>query len=168
MADVFLSLGANEGDREANMKIAIDLLKQTSGIGIIAASSLYETKALGVSDQPDFINCVVRINTKLEPHALLKTVKAIEETMGRQPDTHMQPRPIDIDILLYDDIDISSEDLRIPHSRLTRRRFVLEPLLEIEPDAIDPVTSTPLVDYMDDIKSQEVIKMKDRSEVWDA
>ncbi len=152
MADVFLGLGANEGDRESNIKMAIDLLKHSAGISIISISSIYETTALGGSKQPDFLNCVVRVNTKHKPHVLLKAVKSIEETLGRQPNTHMQPRPIDIDILLYDDIDIHSEDLRIPHSRLAQRRFVLEPLLEIEPDAIDPVSSTPLANYMDELK----------------
>ena len=168
MADVFLSLGANEGDLEANIKMALDLIKRTAGIRIIAVSSLYQTGALGNSTQPDFLNCVVRINTGLKPHDLLKTAKSIEATLGRQPHTHMQPRPIDIDILLYDDLEMQSEDLMIPHSRLTQRRFVLEPLLEIEPDAIDPVSKNPLVDYVDELQEQRVARTKDKSEVWNA
>jgi len=168
VADVFLSLGANEGDREANIKIAIDLIDKSSGIRVSAVSSLYESGALGVSTQPDFLNCVVRIETNLKPHDILKTAKFIEATLGREPNTHMRPRPIDIDILLYDDLDMQSEDLMIPHSRLTRRRFVLEPLLEIEPDAVDPVSKNPLVEFADQLQSQRVTRYREQSEVWDA
>ena len=168
MADVFLGLGANEGDPESNIKTALGLINKARGIRIIAVSSLYETGALGISDQPDFLNCVVRINTSLKPHDLLKTAKTIEAALGRKPHTHMQPRPIDIDILLYDNLDMQAEDLRIPHSRLTQRLFVLEPLLEIEPDAIDPVSKNPLIDFADELRSQKVTRIKDKSEVWNA
>lgn len=168
MADVFLSLGANEGDRQSNIKMALALLSKSPGMRIKAVSSLYETGALGVSSQPDFINCVARINTNLEPADLLSTLKSIESTLGREPRSHMQPRPIDIDILIYDGLEMQSENLRIPHSRLTQRRFVLEPLLEIKPDAIDPVSKNPLVDYLNELRAQKVEKIKESSEVWNA
>ena len=166
MAGIFLGLGANEGDRETNIKKAIDLLSRSEDIRIKAVSSLYESKSIGVSNQPDYLNCVVRIETELDPHSLLKTAKSIEMDLGRQPYTHMLPRPIDIDILLYGDIDLDSPDLMIPHSRLKSRRFVLEPLLEIDPEAIDPSTSRPLREFLDDVMSQKMIKVKESGEVW--
>ena len=168
MADVFLSLGANEGDREAKIMMAIEFLKNTRGIIIAAISSLYETEALSDSDQPNYINCVVRVETDLDPHSLLKETQSIEAMLGRKPDSHMMPRPIDIDILLYDRADVHSMDLMIPHSRLKQRRFVLVPLLEIEPDAIDPVTKKPLKAFLKQTESQKVKKIKDKKEVWDA
>jgi len=170
VADVFLGIGANEGDREGNIKMALDLLRNSEDIRIIAVSSLYRTKVLGGSTQPDFLNCVVRISTELDPHSLLKAAKSIEEILGRQPGTHMQPRPMDIDILLYDNLEIQSEDLRIPHSRLTQRRFVLEPLLEIAPEAVDPASSTPLADFVKKTLSQDVTRIREdgRSEMPDS
>lgn len=168
MADVFLSLGANEGDREAKMMMAIEHLKNTKGIIIAAISSLYETEALSDSDQPNYINCVVRIETDLDPHSLLEETQSIEIALGRKPDSHMLPRPIDIDILLYDKADVTSMDLMIPHSRLKQRRFVLAPLLEIEPDAIDPVTLKPLRVFLKQTESQKVRKIKDKTEFWNA
>lgn len=167
MSDVFLGLGANEGDREANIRTALDMLNQTDGIFITAVSSIYETKSLSKEEQPDYLNCVIRIDTDLDPHTLLNITQSIEEAMGRESGAHMLPRPMDIDILLYDDTDLQSEHLMIPHSRLKFRRFVLEPLLEIEPDAVDPLTSRPLEESLAKVRSQEVSKYKDRTEVWD-
>ena len=167
MADVFLGLGSNEGDRENNIRMALSLLKADAHNTILAVSSLYESKALGESDQPDFINGVARISTEYMPLELLNMVKTIEKGMGRSPYTHMLPRVIDIDILLYDNIDLDSLELRIPHSRLCLRRFVLEPLLEIDETVIHPVTAKPLMDYLDEVQSQKMIKYLDSSEVWD-
>jgi 2-amino-4-hydroxy-6-hydroxymethyldihydropteridine diphosphokinase len=167
VSDVFLGLGANEGDRESNIKKALDMLNQTDGIFITAVSSIYETKSLYKEDQPDYLNCVARIDTDLDPHALLDVTQSIEAALGRDSGAHMLPRPMDIDILLYDDTDLQSEHLMIPHSRLKTRRFVLEPLLEIDPDALDPLTSRSLRESLSKVKSQEVSKYKDRTEVWD-
>jgi 2-amino-4-hydroxy-6-hydroxymethyldihydropteridine diphosphokinase len=167
VSDVFLGLGANEGDRESNIKTALDMLNQTDGIFITAVSSIYETKSLSKDNQPDYLNCVIRIDTDLDPHALLDITQSIEAALGRESGAHMLPRPMDIDILLYDDTDLQSEHLMIPHSRLKARRFVLEPLLEIDPDAVDPQTSRPLKESLAKVHSQEVRKFKDRSEVWD-
>jgi 2-amino-4-hydroxy-6-hydroxymethyldihydropteridine diphosphokinase len=167
MADVFLGLGSNEGDREENIKQALFLLADEARIKIEAVSSLYETKALGESDQPDFINCVARVETDYSPPDLLDIIKSIEKMMGRQPHSHMLPRPIDIDLLLYDNLDYDSLELRIPHSRLCKRRFVLEPLLEIDDSVNHPVTGEPLSDFLDEVKSQKMVKILDSSEVWD-
>ena len=167
MADVFLGLGSNEGDREENILQALMLLSADSRIIITAVSSLYESKALGESEQPDFINGVARIRTDYPPEDLLAVVKSIEKMMGRSMHSHMQPRPIDIDLLLYDNLDVDSLELRIPHSRLCKRRFVLEPLLEIDENVVHPLSGKPLIDSLEDVKAQQMIKFKDSSEVWD-
>lgn len=166
MSDVFLGLGSNDGNREDNIKRALVLLENDKGIKIKAASSLYETKALGESLQPDFVNCVVKIKTDYEPRDLLKIAKSVEKTLGREPHTHMLPRTMDIDILLYDNIDLDSLELRIPHSRLHMRRFVLEPLLEIDKNIRHPVTNELLSDCLEKVKSQKMMKIMDSSEVW--
>lgn len=166
MADVFLGIGSNEGNREDNIRQALAFLGNDDRVELLAISSLYETKPLGESIQPDFINCVARIKTDYLPQDLLRLAKRIEKTLGREPETHMLPRPMDIDILLYDNIDLDSLDLRIPHSRLTTRRFVLEPLLEIDDSIVHPVTTRPLKDCLEDVKSQKVIKRMDSTEVW--
>lgn len=167
MANVYLGLGANLGDRIGNIKEALKRLKQTSGIKIISCSSLYESEAMGGSEQPDFINGVVEIKTMLEPQSLLTIVKKIEREMGREPDSHLQPRPIDIDILLYDNIDWESLELKIPHSRLWGRRFVLEPLLEIAPRINDPASSRSLREALGEVQSQKVEKVMNANEVMD-
>jgi len=166
MAVVFLGLGSNEGNREGNIRQALALLANDKEIKIKAVSSLYESKALGESLQPDFVNCVVEIKTDCEPHDLLKIAKSVEKAMGREPHTHMLPRAMDIDILLYDNIDLDSMELRIPHSRLRTRRFVLEPLLEIDENVRHPITNESLSDCLEKVKSQRMIKIMDSSEVW--
>ena len=164
MADVFLSLGSNLGDREANIRQAIELIRKLEDIKIIALSSLYETEPVGVQNQSDFYNCVMKIETDLDPHTLLDSMKSIERAMGRGRNTHMRPRIIDIDILLYENLDLESFELRIPHSRLKARRFVLEPLLEIAPATIDPETQKPLSEFIEDVSSQRMTKILDQLE----
>jgi 2-amino-4-hydroxy-6-hydroxymethyldihydropteridine diphosphokinase len=166
MADVFLGLGSNEGDREDNIKQALMLIADDERINIKAVSSLYESKALGESEQPDFVNGVVRIATDYNPEELLEKVKSLEKMMGRQMHSHMLPRPIDIDLLLYDKLEYDSLDLRIPHSRLHKRRFVLEPLLEIDDSIKDPLSKKPLIDFLEEVRSQQMVRIMDSSEVW--
>jgi 2-amino-4-hydroxy-6-hydroxymethyldihydropteridine diphosphokinase len=156
MATAFLGLGSNMGDRADNINIAIKLLRESGQIDIENISSLYQTEPVGVEGQPEFYNCAMRIKTPLDPHPLLRLIKAIERQMGREPSTHMQPRLIDIDILLYDDTDLESLELKIPHPRLTTRRFVLEPLLELEPGLRDPISSRPLKDFLAFVARQDV------------
>lgn len=165
MADVFLGLGGNEGNREANLKKAMKLLSESKDIRIRAVSSLYETAPVGVENQRDYVNCVVRITTRLDPLMLHRTTRSIEAVMGRQPDTHMMPRLLDIDILLYDNIRHRSPGLTIPHPRMKSRRFVLEPLLEIAPDLADPLTRKPLREYLVNVMSQKIEKTMDAVEI---
>lgn len=132
MTLVYLGLGSNLGDREANIRGAVDAL-QAAGLEMVVLSTLRETSPVG-PPQPDFINAVVAMRTDLAPTTLLATVKRIETDLGRTPSQKWGPRVIDIDILLYGDLMIESEELTIPHPELTHRGFVIVPLLELDPN----------------------------------
>jgi len=133
LAVVYLALGGNLGDREANLRAARERLAQ-GGIAIARCSSLYETEPWGVRDQPRFLNAVCCARSELEPLALLALAKRIEAELGRVPGVRYGPRPIDIDILLYGDETIATPELTIPHPRLAERAFVLVPLAELAPE----------------------------------
>jgi len=134
---IYLGLGSNLGDRQSNIVQALQQMK--SQVTVEEVSSFYETEPVGYLDQPRFINAVCRISTQLPPLELLHFLKRIERRMGRQPSFRDAPRPIDIDILFYDDLVIESPELTIPHPRLPQRAFMLVPLAEIAPDLIHPV-----------------------------
>lgn len=138
MAVVYIGIGSNRGDRTANCLRAVELLR-TKGVSVTRASSLYETKPWGKTGQPDFINMAVQAETALSPAETLRALKDIERDMGRTPAERWGPRLIDLDILLYDDAVIDSEQLRIPHPLMQERAFVLTPLAEIAPDSMHPV-----------------------------
>jgi len=131
----YLGLGSNVGDRESHLTRAIQDLAAHS-VTVDAVSSLYETEPVGENlDQPDFLNAAVRVRTALGPEELLDVCKAIEAEHGRIfGGPRHRPRPIDIDLLLLGDLEISTERLTLPHPEVTARRFVLEPLLELDPD----------------------------------
>ncbi len=135
----YLGLGSNVGDREGHLRAAIAMLNER-GVEVEAVSSLYETEPVGeVLDQPDFLNAAIRIRTELEPEALLEACKAIEVERGRMlAAARHSPRPLDIDLLLLGDLQLSTERLTLPHLEVTSRRFVLAPLLELDPDLILP------------------------------
>jgi len=128
---ILIGLGSNIGDRQKNIITAIQKLNKLQGISIDRISSLYETKPVGVTAQPDFLNGVISIVTNLTPHQLLEVCLNVECQMGRIRDQRWGPRNIDIDILVYDDYIIEDESLSIPHPRLHERSFVLIPLQEI-------------------------------------
>jgi 2-amino-4-hydroxy-6-hydroxymethyldihydropteridine diphosphokinase len=134
----YLSLGSNVGDRRAYLQAAAEDL-WAHDVAVLASSSVYETEPVGeVTDQPEFLNACVRIETRLRPERLLDACKAVEAALGRTvsgPEyVHHGPRPIDVDVLLLGDEVFESDRLRIPHRELTSRRFVLVPLLELAPD----------------------------------
>jgi 2-amino-4-hydroxy-6-hydroxymethyldihydropteridine diphosphokinase len=131
----YLGLGSNVGDRESELHGAIEDLRE-HGIEVEAVSSLYETEPVGeIPDQPDFLNTAVRIRTSLEPDQLLDVCKEIEAEHGRVfGGPRHGPRPIDIDLLLLGEIEMSTERLTLPHPEVTSRRFVLIPLLELDPE----------------------------------
>jgi 2-amino-4-hydroxy-6-hydroxymethyldihydropteridine diphosphokinase len=132
MARVYIGLGSNVGDAAARVRAAIASLRLLGTV--ITVSSLYRTKPWGpVRDQPDFVNAVALLETGLSPHSLLDALKSLERELGRGFDEQrFGPREIDLDIELYDDLQISDERLTIPHPRLRRRAFVLVPLAEID------------------------------------
>ncbi len=134
-----LGLGSNVGDRRANLQAAIDALP-AHGVRVLASSSTYDTEPVGeVLDQPEFLNAVIRIETDLDPEALLGACKAVERELGRAAGgVRHGPRPIDVDVLLLGDVAYESERLTLPHAQVTARRFVLVPLLEVDPDVVLP------------------------------
>jgi len=134
----YLGLGSNVGDRRAHLQDAVDALP-AKGVAVLASSSVYETEPVGeVLDQPPFLNAALSIETGLDPEALLDACKAVERELGRTAGPRHGPRPIDVDVLLLADERYSSERLRLPHREVTSRRFVLVPLLELDPGLRTP------------------------------
>lgn len=134
---VFLLLGANLGDRKSNLEKAAHLIEKRIGL-IAAKSALYETKPWGKTDQPDFLNQVLLLETEQSPGHILKSALTIEQDMGRIRKEKWGARLIDIDLLYVGDQILHSEDLTLPHPGIAQRRFVLEPLTELAPDFIHP------------------------------
>jgi 2-amino-4-hydroxy-6-hydroxymethyldihydropteridine diphosphokinase len=134
---VYLSLGSNVGDREGNLRTAIEKLRELGEV--IAVSSFYETEPVDFIAQPWFLNCVVALRTELMPKLFLAKMLAIEQRMGRRRLQPKGPRTIDLDILLFGNSVIRSPQLDVPHPAMHQRRFVLEPLAEIAPDVRHPV-----------------------------
>ena len=133
----FLGLGSNLGDREANLRTAIEKLGEFGNIA--AVSSFYETEPVEVTAQPWFVNCAVKLDTEKMPRQLISAILALEQSMGRQRKQQKGPRTIDIDILLFGSSVIDIPSLTVPHPHLHERRFVLEPLAEIAPDVRHPI-----------------------------
>jgi 2-amino-4-hydroxy-6-hydroxymethyldihydropteridine diphosphokinase len=146
----YLGLGANLGDRRAQLAAAVAALPR-HGVRVLASSSTYETEPVGeVLEQPDFLNACLRIATAHEPEALLDACKAVERELGREHGPQVRrhaPRPIDVDVLLLGDLTHASERLRLPHAEVTTRRFVLIPLLELDPQLATP-DGRPLADAL--------------------
>jgi 2-amino-4-hydroxy-6-hydroxymethyldihydropteridine diphosphokinase len=135
-ARAYLSLGSNIGDREAQLRDARTRLRAVGRV--IKISSFYETEPVEFTDQPWFLNCAVELETAWEPQQLIVAVLRIEQEMGRGRAQKKGPRLIDIDILLFDDEVVETENLTIPHPAMHERRFVLEPLAEIAPEVVHP------------------------------
>lgn len=135
MRSGYLGLGSNVGDRAAHLLAAVELLP-ARGVEVEAVSSAYETEPVGeVLDQPDFLNAAVRVRTALEPEELLDVCKAVEAERGREFDLpRHSPRPLDVDLLLLGDLEVETERLTLPHREVRTRRFVLVPLLELDPE----------------------------------
>ena len=134
---VYLGLGSNLGDREANIRHALELLSEDITLEMV--SSIYDTDPWGYEDQPRFLNCVCGGWTSLSPRELLAMVKGVERTIGREPSFPNGPRTMDVDILFYEQRRVVEAGLQIPHPRLAERAFVLVPLAEIAGDHYHPV-----------------------------
>lgn len=156
----YLSLGSNLGDRKHHLRDAIARLGLRGRI--VATSSFYETEPVEFVDQAWFLNCVVALETKEKPAQLMATILEIEREMGRRRTRSKGPRTIDIDILLFGDTVVDSPELTIPHSAMQDRRFVLEPLAEIAPEARHPVLHQTVRELRDALPAgQAVRKVKD-------
>jgi 2-amino-4-hydroxy-6-hydroxymethyldihydropteridine diphosphokinase len=144
----YLGLGSNVGDRKTELQNAVASLG-LRGIIVTRSASLYLTEPRGLVDQPWFLNTVVEANTTLKPRELLEACLAIERAAGRVRDLPQGPRPIDVDILLYDHEVVDAPDLTIPHPRYADRRFVLVPLVELQPDLRDPLRNLTMRELLD-------------------
>ncbi|OGO31715.1 MAG: 2-amino-4-hydroxy-6-hydroxymethyldihydropteridine diphosphokinase [Chloroflexi bacterium RBG_16_56_11] len=149
---VYLGLGSNLGNRQDNLDMALKLLGQRMRIGKV--SSIYDTEPLGNTSQPRFLNIACQVYTRLSPEGLLTLAKGIENKMGRHGRSG-EPRPIDIDILLYGDTVMETPTLTIPHPKMGERSFVLVPLAEIAPDAVHPVTKQTVREMGEAVKEKQ-------------
>jgi 2-amino-4-hydroxy-6-hydroxymethyldihydropteridine diphosphokinase len=153
---VYLSLGSNLGNREANLRTAIEKLKEIGNP--VAVSAFYETEPVEVQSQPWFLNCAVKLDTEKMPRQLIAAILALEQEMGRQRKQQKGPRTIDIDILLFGSSVIEIPSLTVPHPRMHERRFVLEPLAEIAPDARHPVFKRTIRELRDALPAGQTVK----------
>jgi len=145
----YIALGSNLGDREHNLRAAIEMLRQADGVRVSSVSSFYETEPVGYTDQPAFINAAAEVMTALSPMELLRLCQDIENRLGRVRTVKWGPRTADLDILLYGDAVMDTPELKIPHPLMHERRFVLEPLAEVAPGAVHPVTGMTISQLLD-------------------
>ncbi len=156
---VYLSLGSNVGDREAQLQEA--LVKLATVGRVVATSSFCETEPVEFTQQPWFLNCALALETSKTPQQLMAAILRIEEEMGRRRVQKKGPRAIDVDILLFGDTIINSPELTIPHPAMQQRRFVLEPLAEIAPEVLHPLLKKTIRELRDELPpGQAVRKLK--------
>ena len=136
MAEALVALGGNLGNVRDTLDRAVAMLCDGATVRLVARSSDYRTPPWGVKDQPPFVNLAIAVETRLTPHALLARAQAVEHALGREraQERRWGPRPVDIDIIAYDDLAVDEPDLTLPHPRLFERAFVLVPLAEIAPE----------------------------------
>ena len=153
---VFLSLGSNVGDRLAKIRKA---LEELNAVGVLPqrVSSFYKTEPVDFGPQAWFLNCVAEVRTHLMPRQLLKTVKSVERSLGRRPGVSKGPRPIDIDILFYENVVVRTSELTIPHGRLAERRFVLIPLRELAPNVRHPVSKRTVLEMLHETRDMSQV-----------
>lgn len=158
---IILSLGSNLGNREEHLEKAQQLLRERAG-NITKVSSVYQTAAWGDTEQPDYLNIALQIETSLSAEDLMKTLLAIEKKLGRvRGEKRWQARTIDIDILCYEQLVVNTPDLMLPHPRLQDRKFVLLPMAEIALEWVHPILKKTVLDLLDICNDEgEVIKMK--------
>ena len=150
----FIALGSNMGNSRANLDFAVRELSSTPGCRVKQVSHYMVTKPFGVTDQPDFLNGVLEMDTLLDPHELLYLLNSIEAEAGRERIIHWGPRTLDLDILFYDDLVMDSEELNIPHIGIAQRDFVLAPMNEIAPGFVHPVYRKTIQDLLMELKER--------------
>ncbi len=147
----YIGIGSNVGDPLNNCLKAIDLMNHIDGCRVADRSDFFRTEPVGSISQEWYVNGVVRIETTLRPRDLLRSLLAIESQMGRVRRQKWEPRIIDLDILLYGNEVVEEDDLRIPHPLMHQRRFVLMPMVQLDPGLIHPVTGRTMAELMDDL-----------------
>jgi 2-amino-4-hydroxy-6-hydroxymethyldihydropteridine diphosphokinase len=157
MNNIFLLLGSNLGDRRSFLTQAIEHIE--AGIApLIKTSSIFETQSWGKTDEPDYLNQVLMLQTLLPARVLLQKILAIENVLGRKREEKWGSRTIDIDILFYGDMVINEPDLQVPHPELHKRRFTLEPLAEIGADFVHPVLHKNILQLKNELKDSLIVK----------
>ena len=159
-ARAYLSLGSNLGDRDLQLRTAIERLARHGNV--VRVSPLYETEPLEFTQQAWFLNCAVAFGTTSAPAELLQTVLSVEREMGRQRTQDKGPRLIDIDILLFDQLVVNEKGLTIPHPGMALRRFVLEPLAEIAPDVVHPVLGKTARELLKELPPGQIVRQVEK------
>lgn len=155
-ATVYVGLGSNEGDREAQLVSALEALSRIDAVAVLRCSSLFESAPVG-PPQPRYLNAVVALECGLPPQRLLCILKQIEKDLGRRSEgPRWGPRPIDLDILLWEGEIVADPNLQVPHLELHKRRFALEPLAELAPEAEHPVLGMSVVELLAQLAPQDV------------
>ncbi|MEJ2168022.1 MAG: 2-amino-4-hydroxy-6-hydroxymethyldihydropteridine diphosphokinase [Desulfobacterales bacterium] len=159
----YISVGSNLGQKEENCRSGIAALIHSSHARLVGQSPFYQTEPVDYLDQEWFTNCVVKIETDLDPLNLLSTLKSIEQAAGRVKDTiRFGPRILDMDIILFDDLVMRGPSLTVPHPRMHKRRFVLKPMCDIDPDVLHPVLKRTMGSLLRDLdeKGQRIVEYK--------
>lgn len=136
MSIAFIGIGTNLGDRISNINNAVEALKHLPLTEFLAISNIYETEPWGLKEQPNFLNGVIKIDTALSPNALLGALLGIEAAMGRVREIKNGPRVLDLDLLIYENVNLTSDELNLPHPYIMEREFVLKPLTELNSDEV--------------------------------
>jgi 2-amino-4-hydroxy-6-hydroxymethyldihydropteridine diphosphokinase len=154
----YIGLGSNLGEREAQIRLALDDLARLPETRLVRASSLYDSEPVGDVDQPNFLNAVAELETELTARQLLWNLQLIERRLGRTRTRRWGPRTIDLDLLLFGPEVIDEPDLQVPHPELARRSFVMVPLVELDPMLVHPVTGETLVALLTSLKTRPPVK----------
>ncbi len=154
----YIGLGSNLGEREDNIRAALEAIADLPDTDLVRVSSLYDTEPVGEVEQPNFLNAALVVDTELDARTLLWNLMLIEKRLGRVRTQRWGPRTIDLDLLLYGDELIEDDDLRVPHPEIIRRSFVLVPLVELEPRLVHPGTGETLVAHLNRLGARPLVK----------